>query len=212
MPPPFGSGYDGLLLLINRELVASIVPPPFGSGYGGKAAAVGEARQYASIVPPPFGSGYDSPVGASQSDRRSFNRAAPFRERLSAHRRPSSPTARRLQSCRPLSGAVIGHPGLAPLGWPVLQSCRPLSGAVIEPAVVLNSSIWCFNRAAPFRERLFESTPNAAGAVYELQSCRPLSGAVMWVAWEVAEVAEIASIVPPPFGSGYVSLKTRLII
>ena len=60
-----------------------------------------------------------------------------------------------------------------------LQLCRPLSGAVM-------------GRTA-FR---FCVPPM-------LQLCRPLSGAVIRVGFELAGSGADASIVPPPFGSGY---------
>ena len=133
----------------------------------------------ASIVPPPFGSGYGG------KPRYNIERDG------------------ELQSCRPLSGAVMLVTARSALGSIVLQSCRPLSGAVISINTALDYRQAGFNRAAPFRERLFESTPDAANAVYELQSCRPLSGAVMSAADTCTAPPTTASIVPPPFGSGY---------
>ena len=99
------------------------------------------AADGASIVPPPFGSGY--PTGVS---------------------------------------LYVGWAGL-------LQSCRPLSGAVIM--VVLRIMVklrGCFNRAAPFRERLCRRV-----GVHRIPPHR-------------------ASIVPPPFGSGYPSTTTEFAV
>ena len=84
-----------------------------------------------------------------------------------------------LQLCRPLSEAVISgacHPAGAVCG---LQLCRPLSEAVIP-------------------HRRLRRTPNR-----RLQLCRPLSEAVMRAITGVDYGDLIASIVPPPFGSGY---------
>ena len=60
-----------------------------------------------------------------------------------------------------------------------------------------------FNRAAPFRERLFWPAPGEVSDQLGLQSCRPLSGAVIHPAHPSARRFLLASIVPPPFGSGY---------
>ena len=158
-------------------------------------------------MPPPFGSGYLVIFSGGSVPQRRFNCAAPFRERLSAisirtvggghiasivpppfgsgYAAPAGRTVRGydgLQLCRPLSGAVmrrgIGGGGGNGGG---LQLCRPLSGAVISiPAVI-------------------------AAVTVALQLCRPLSGAVMSYDRLETTAADFASIVPPPFGSGYLN-------
>ena len=108
-----------------------------------------------------------------------FNCAAPFRERLCLALLLGRRPVVGLQLCRPLSGAVISNAHCQPYPHPVLQLCRPLSGAVIRGIPGVRHRVNSFNCAAPFRERL------CAGR----QMSRRPSGR--------------ASIVPPPFGSGY---------
>ena len=114
-----------------------------------------------------------------------FNRAAPFRERLSVKRYLSM-----------MQGIVA------------LQSCRPLSGAVMTASVLPAPDIGRFNRAAPFRERLFPRQVTKRALTSGLQSCRPLSGAVIMESLDDLAEDELASIVPPPFGSGYSGATT----
>ena len=85
-----------------------------------------------------------------------FNRAAPFRERLYDLAVEWQQAVAELQSCRPLSGAVIAPATCPPKPAPTLQSCRPLSGAVMTTSALMLSLIDAW-----------------------LQSCRPLSGAVI---------------------------------
>ena len=135
--------------------------------------------------------------------RRGFNCAAPFRERLLPLYERHAAGRSALQLCRSLSGAVM----LQYFGWALavvpLQLCRSLSGAVMNdwsgpgPSVSLlqlcrslsgavirggrpsaPGRIRCFNCAAPFRERLYESC-------------------------DADSANQQASIVPLPFGSGY---------
>ena len=112
-----------------RQISASIVPPPFGSGYEvfegnqGRNGLLQSCRPLSGAVICLIAF-----WGFSLSSR--FNRAAPFRERLSALTETAGRAVTLLQSCRPLSGAVI---------------CRRCT-------MPLRRS--CFNRAAPFRERL----------------------------------------------------------
>ena len=215
---------------IRRKMgsIASIVPPPFGSGYWGRT--------------------YILPAGACR-----FNRAAPFRERLYQRVNADLLQIRRLQSCRPLSGAVIS------LTWSIseqstaLQSCRPLSGAVMRagrplvhtpPAASIvpppfgsgyggrrrlvgdapGASIVpppfgsgyvrhihmdipgleCFNRAAPFRERLFGVAQSPANPVPpSFNRAAPFRERLSLQRVKDSIRLIIASIVPPPFGSGY---------
>ena len=134
----------------------------------------------ASIVPPPFGSGYLP----------SWHNTLPYST---------------LQLCRPLSGAVMsakhtspvirqiasivpppfgsgyGDPPMTPQNYWPLQLCRPLSGAVISWGIITHRP------------------------VQMLQLCRPLSGAVITACAVLANAFPYASIVPPPFGSGYSS-------
>ena len=159
-----------------------------------------------------------------------FNCAAPFRERLPFGNRLCFIPAFGLQLCRPLSGAVTGHPDTHPLGYHPLQLCRPLSGAVTAMPPVWNTALpvlqLCrplsgavtllnqlgatiplvgFNCAAPFRERLQPQCPLWLPAAQRLQLCRPLSGAVTGRQGSRPRQGGRASIVPPPFGSGYPS-------
>ena len=156
VPPPFGSGYSPARLPAFYPLRrASIVPPPFGSGYGQWIQSILPYAP-ASIVPPPFGSGYD---GGNTPKPLMPSRASivppPFGSGYSA-----------------TGGRITG-------GLSSLQSCRPLSGAVMcTPSTTPPSRSSGFNRAAPFRERLSDSIDAPAAQGY-------------------------ASIVPPPFGSGY---------
>ena len=87
----------------------------------------------------------------------------------------------------------------------VLQLCRPLSGAVIGGRRRIGIVAMRFNCAAPFRERLFPAYAVLEHPSAALQLCRPLSGAVMLRDGQIAGAGLDggASIVPPPFGSGY---------
>ena len=212
----------------HRHSKASIVPPPFGSGYppdarraflllgmlqscrplSGAVMTVakvdGTSLRRASIVPPPFGSGYpDHPAGipenpALQSCRPlsgavivgvragfangcdGFNRAAPFRERLSG---------------------VLGCPPVSAKGF---NRAAPFRERLSSHSVLMLRRYGCFNRAAPFRERLWDTRRRIAPLDFvALQSCRPLSGAVIRQPGLPRRMANAASIVPPPFGSGY---------
>ena len=159
----------------------------------------------ASIVPPPFGSGYLRgrwAVGITDSE---------------------------LQSCRPLSGAVIGGrwynddgtisasivpppfgsgygriPGRRRPADSPLQSCRPLSGAVIFVIVALPAGRRLrFNRAAPFRERLFFARPQSLRRPARFNRAAPFRERLYIIRPLVPQPIVVASIVPPPFGSGY---------
>ena len=140
-------------------------------------------------MPPPFGSGYPAVVGVSAWAAVSFNCAAPFRERLRAGRVPQRPVPARFNCAAPfrerLPGGVLT--GIFTSSG-ALQLCRPLSGAVT-------------------RQLLRVRWPRAS-----LQLCRPLSGAVTSKCGGGAGVGGSASIVPPPFGSGYrdLALLSRL--
>ena len=157
-----------------------------------------------SIVPPPFGSGYGNQLVAEGLGGNAFNRAAPFRERLSSADGQTTSSVSCLQSCRPLSGAVMAGRGgelprlcqtfnraapfrerlcesgmYNPRDLEHLQSCRPFSGAVMQDGTLTAVTMTTFNRAAPFRERLSRVGGKMLSAADYLQSCRPLSGAVM---------------------------------
>ena len=256
VPPPFGSGYPPAVATYCRSLVGpSIVPPPFGSGYRSSSPEPGTLHTcfncaapfrkrlfsaehiaamrilHPSIVPPPFGSGY--PYDSQQRHRRRnpFNCAAPFRERLwprprraivlpgqlppsivpppfgSGYTAPppdAGGDAVTLQLCRPLSGAVMRGKSTArayaiSLSAPSRRRSAPAS--IVPPpfgsgyfhvramdAAPHSGRRWartlCFNCAAPFRKRL-----SALASAAQLSSHRP-------------------SIVPPPFGSGYLEAPT----
>ena len=64
-----------------------------------------------------------------------------------------------------------------------------------------------FNCAAPFRERLLRQPLPLVRCTALLQLCRSLSGAVIAVATEPLGISGIASIVPLPFGSGYLPCR-----
>ena len=171
------------------------------AGRRGRAPALHPA----SIVPPPFGSGYLCSTTSRALPSYSFNRAAPFRERLFSTGGWAIRRLDALQSCRPLSGAVMLLCPPAACPGTALQSCRPLSGAVIarqrRPAA---GAPECFNRAAPFRERLFRLVGVIAHAAYQASIVPPPFGSGYMAGVLLNRPsARIASIVPPPFGSGY---------
>ena len=139
-----------------------------------------------------------------------FNCAAPFRERLGGMMWPASTPSWTLQLCRPLSGAVSyddhrsrRRHGLASTPSWTLQLCRPLSGAVSSGLHADYPVDTGFNCAAPFRERLAPGGCLRERCHRKLQLCRPLSGAVSSIRMTDFAMASHASIVPPPFGSGY---------
>ena len=132
---------------------------------------------------------------------------------------------RRLQLCRPLSGAVIANSDVVidieDIGFNCAAPFRERLSCAGEPLRCWHSSFNCaapfrerlsrvrgnpcawhssFNCAAPFRERLFRYLRGRLRRGSVLQLCRPLSGAVI-PQWPPAPA--LASIVPPPFGSGY---------
>ncbi len=185
VPLPFGSGYD---LRCNTSSPpidsASIVPLPFGSGY--QQRGLQPCGPYAaSIVPLPFGSGYLGNPRQIAGAYASFNCAAPFRERLWPGRLLPELPHQPLQLCRSLSGAVINNTRKnAVIADILLQLCRSLSGAVILRGV----------------------TREFAG-MRLLQLCRSLSGAVINFQKRVFRHLKPASIVPLPFGSGYVGVQ-----
>ena len=183
---------------------ASIVPPPFGSGYRSIAVSPGDNR-IASIVPPPFGSGYSAFAIRRGSPGWRFNRAAPFRERLSEPATAAHMPVSRFNRAAPFRERLSDMP--APAGWRNIGFNR---AAPFRERLCPQGSRgrWRatpgFNRAAPFRERLCSQAPVRPAAVRRpLQSCRPLSGAVMAQGGYVLTETITASIVPPPFGSGY---------
>ncbi len=227
VPPPFGSGYAFGPPPAAAAALPSIVPPPFGSGYVALCFPA-DGRQRASIVPPPFGSGYSVCRCDADAGFQGFNCAAPFRERLRTGTVWQWLPRRLLQLCRPLSGAVteeeereresaayasIVPPPFGSGYWNcvgarpprrVLQLCRPLSGAVTLPAHRRSTPPPArFNCAAPFRERLRWNHAIAGSLPTMLQLCRPLSGAVTAGHHSGVVPDPQASIVPPPFGSGY---------
>ena len=190
-----------------------------------------------------------------------FNRAAPFRERLSGTRLEGRNGVCTLQSCRPLSGAVMGcgpahynrqgksasivpppfGSGYAspsdldvevllgasivppPFGSgyaatpcqlvntiPPLQSCRPLSGAVIGGVCVIRRRTSRFNRAAPFRERLSASLLPYSCAAHSASIVPPPFGSGYTARSSSLDAHLAASIVPPPFGSGYLPVLAQV--
>ena len=112
-------------------------------------------RHRASIVPPPFGSGYEAGVAQSEAEAVASIVPPPFRERLY-----DTPVAMTLSD---LQASIVPPPFGS--GYHHIQHRR-------------RTLRRCFNRAAPFRERLY------------------LRGHFLFL-------LRIASIVPPPFGSGY---------
>ncbi len=187
----------------------SIVPLPFGSGYP-MATPLSRLAQRPSIVPLPFGSGYLRSSGPQHGGAflqlcRSLSGAVMVRwqeqdaagnfvlqlcRSLSGaviRAMPEHPLAMLLilQLCRSLSGAVMAGAAPAEVGEPALQLCRSLSGAVIHRIERGDADFGGpFNCAAPFRERLF---------VYADDAVAGLS----------------PSIVPLPFGSGYIDAHLR---
>ena len=119
----------------------------------------------------------------------SFNCAAPFRKRLSEqsligcrHQQPASIVP-------PPFGSGYGFPAGAPRRLlAALQLCRPLSEAVMLLSGLL----------------LYRSI--------RLQLCRPLSEAVIRTPKGGSSRHFGASIVPPPFGSGYAQMQGSRII
>ena len=111
-----------------------------------------------------------------------------------------------LQLCRPLSEAVIGKI----LAWfetvvGVLQLCRPLSEAVISLLGLLRE--WTdllLQLCRPLSEAVMSIARRVRDAISMLQLCRPLSEAVIRRQPGPSPALHPASIVPPPFGSGYV--------
>ena len=185
VPPPFGSGYvvaKGVVVPLNR---ASIVPPPFGSGYKSLLRNP-YAPAAASIVPPPFGSGYPIDRQSMRRPAAGFNRAAPFRERLSA------------PAARLWNGGVM------------LQSCRPLSGAVILPASrgavgVRTASIV----PPPFGSGYGGPQATSAAGIAASIVPPPFGSGYRTTPSRLPPRMRPASIVPPPFGSGYNAPASR---
>ena len=183
VPPPFGSGYPSIIIRVSRSLTgfnraapfrerlyrhmvdqdrtlraASIVPPPFGSGYCYYAGSGRRQCGAASIVPPPFGSGY-----------------------LQAAYRLSG-DAYTLQSCRPLSGAVI-ITGMCCKAVSCIASIvpPPFGSGYAEIAIQTRRGIDASIVPPPFGSGYISGETNARKVLVELQSCRPLSGAVIMV-------------------------------
>ena len=119
-------------------------------------------------------SGAVSSLGGAggRSDIICFNCAAPFRERLGGR-------IKRLQLCRPLSGAVslsfVWNP-IGPSG--TLQLCRPLSGAVRWRTPSRLTSLLPLQLCRPLSGAVRIASSMAMVRVSMLQLCRPLSGAV----------------------------------
>ena len=133
----------------------------------------------ASIVPPPFGSGY-------------------------AQSHCAAVIASWLQLCRPLSGAVIcDTPGKSHSTDIGFNCAAPFRERLWSNFRNRHRRSLRFNCAAPFRERLCISPRVGCCAPLWLQLCRPLSGAVIAFSSVRGYGVVKASIVPPPFGSGY---------
>ena len=137
-----------------------------------------------SIVPPPFGSGYPELANLA---KRVCN----------------------LQLCRPLSGAVIGigRPLSPTPGYPSIVPPPFGSGYYARPG-------WdCPGTGPSIVPRVNGQMPvgkiGIATPQVVLQLCRPLSGAVMQPNGRNRNSVQPASIVPPPFGSGYSDCDRR---
>ena len=165
----------------------------------------------ASIVPPPFGSGYnhglwtggDGLPGSTLQLCRPLSGAVISRSTMS----PDSSVA--LQLCRPLSGAVIWPACCAGLPYTTLQLCRPLSGAVITWRMKSSSTSTWLQLCRPLSGAVIRGSIVASLRRQALQLCRPLSGAVIGLPRAPTAADQTASIVPPPFGSGYLACLLR---
>ena len=131
-----------------------------------------------------------------------FNCAAPFRGRLAASSGGQFRRVKRLQLCRPLSGAVssCGHfrspaagcfncaapfrgrlgelPGGVADRFPCFNCAAPFRGRLVRRRHPVHPGTARFNCAAPFRGRLGVCGGTKPGRCRQLQLCRPLSGAV----------------------------------
>ena len=109
-----------------------------------------------------------------------------------------------LQSCRPLSGAVIVNMPYRYTDAAGLQSCRPLSGAVMRrPLGQARRILPGFNRAAPFRERLCGKGYCTRLVTQCFNRAAPFRERLSDHRLRPLPLGSAASIVPPPFGSGY---------
>ena len=204
VPLPFGSGYrrtstppgnDNNRLQLCRSLsgavigdggqrdeekgCASIVPLPFGSGYVPAAAACALGRQL-QLCRSLSGAVMSAQLGGALRRQRSFNCAAPFRERLFAG--------------LPDHSTLVIDASIVPL---------PFGSGYLPAHRIGGAADVGFNCAAPFRERLSVSLTKIFCIAALLQLCRSLSGAVILRYARYMRRLIWASIVPLPFGSGY---------
>ena len=236
VPPPFGSGYRNRIGWPGSRMIASIVPPPFGSGYVTEPALT-EFVQVGFNCAAPFRERLSQPCAKATKCAGRFNCAAPFRERLWRH--PLHRYGRRHHASivPPPFGSGYGAIHYIDTdGVITLQLCRPLSGAVIPKLYEMAmDALACFNCAAPFRERLFGPRPGAGRAGRGFNCAAPFRERLfpvccrspvpdprfncaapfrerLYRATPVFMGVLHASIVPPPFGSGYPNIATESIV
>ena len=176
----------------------------------------------------PLSGAVRSPAGPAHRSQRPFNCAAPFRERLSGWRRRKRIHGLVLQLCRPLSGAVIAraasrHPRAC--GASIVPP--PFGGGYQRKGDPTGKQIGCFNCAAPFRGRLCRHSRPSRRPRPGFNCAAPFRGRLSPCWWARVTPSTCfncaapfrerlsassgyrqrfgagASIVPPPFGSGY---------
>ncbi len=179
-PLPVGSGRprdarDGA----SARTVASMGPLPVGSGRPGELLGIAGASIRASMGPLPVGSGRHAGLGMRACGRRSFNGAAPGRERKTS--------------------TAAGTAGRGE--W--LQWGRSRSGAE-DASTAREAATGRFNGAAPGRERKTGQYAHGARPVASMGPLPVGSGRP-----DADESVQMASMGPLPVGSGRRAVPSR---